>query len=60
MKKGDILCWKREWARWDKKVSDVRKEEWMRWKVRLGKVEKESGLGRKRKYHPSLCARVIL
>ena len=42
MKKGGILCGKRERARWDKKVSDVRKEEWMRWKSRVGEVEKES------------------
>ena len=29
-------------------------------KRRVGKMKKERGLDRKRKYHPSLCARVIL
>ena len=42
MKKGGLLCGKRERARWDKKVSDVRKEELMRWKSRVGEVESES------------------
>ena len=42
MKKGGLLCGKREQARWDKKVSDVRKEEWMRWKSRVDEVESES------------------
>lgn len=36
------------------------KEEWFGWKRKMGKVGEERGLGRKRKYHPSLCARVIL
>ena len=43
--KWGLLCGKRERAGREKKVS---------------KVEKKSGLDRKRKYHPSLCARVIL
>lgn len=30
------------------------------WKRKMGEMGEECGLGRKRKYHPSLCARVIL
>ena len=36
------------------------KGKWVRWRRNVGEVEKESGLDRKRKYHPSFCARVIL
>lgn len=36
------------------------KGKWVGWKINVGEMEKERGLDRKRKYHPSLCARVIL
>ena len=65
--KWGLLCGKRERAGREKKVSKVEREsgrggkgKWVRWEKRVSGVEKESGLDRKRKYHPSLCARVIL
>lgn len=65
--KWGLLCGKRERAGREKRVSKAEKEsewggkeEWVRWKGRVGEVERESRLDRKRKYHPNLCARVIL
>ena len=65
--KGEWLRWKKRMSKMKKRMSKMKKEsEWggkgkgVECKRRVGKMKKERGLDRKRKYHPSLYARVIL